>query len=119
MAEQSSDYAQGFRHGSDSEMPNTRSVSDREAYFEGYAAGTQDRDERLAKGEGHVARPDWMTQAQYDAVNKLYQRSADGAKDRREFFTRIQEYGIGSDRYAGLNWGSMFVGIEPDGYTHT
>jgi hypothetical protein len=27
--------------------------------------------------------------------------------------------GIGSDRYAGIRWCHMFVGIEPDGYTHS
>jgi hypothetical protein len=113
-------YVLGFRHGSDSEQPNTRTVfSDREAYFEGYVAGADDRDKRMAGGEGHVPRPDWMTQAQFDAIDKLYQRSADGSRDRRDFFSRVSQCGIGSDRYAGINWGRMFVGIEPDGYTHT
>jgi hypothetical protein len=113
------DYATGYRHGSDSEQPNTFGVSNREAYFNGYVAGSQDRDTRLALGEGHVTIPEWMTPAQVEAVNKLYRRSHDGAKDRREFFTRVQDCGIGSDRYAAINWCNMFVGIEPDGYTHT
>jgi hypothetical protein len=114
-----SDYSTGYRHGSDSEQPNTRGVFNREAYFDGYVAGSEDRDKRLAEGEGHVVIPGWMTPAQVEAINKLYRRSHDGSKDRREFFTRIQECGIGSDRFAGIKWCGMFVGIEPDGYTHT
>jgi hypothetical protein len=113
------DRATGYRHGSDSEQPNTQGVWDREAYFDGYVAGSQDRDARLERGEPHIVIPEWMTPKQVEAVNKLYRRSPDGARNRHEFFTRVQECGIGSDRYAGLNWGSMFVGIEPDGYTHT
>jgi hypothetical protein len=57
-----------------------------------------------------------------DAVrshNRLYRRSADGAKDRRDFFSRIQQHGFGSDNYAGLTWCGMFVGIEPDSHAHT
>jgi hypothetical protein len=113
------DYATGYRHGSDSDMPDSRGIWNREAYFEGYTKGSEDRDARMARGEGHVARPEWLNDAQYEAVNKLYRRSPDGSKDRREFFTRIQDCGIGSDRYAGINWCGMFVGIEPNGYTHT
>jgi len=119
VTEQNMDYALGFRHGSDSAPPDTRGVFNREAYFEGYTAGAEDRDKRLAAGEGHVVIPEWMTPAQVEAINALYRRSPDGAKDRREFFTRVSECGIGSDRYAAINWGKMFVGIEPDGYTHT
>jgi hypothetical protein len=113
------DYATGYRHGSDSEMPDTRGVSNREAYFEGYSAGSQDRDERLVRGEPHIVIPEWMTPKQVEAINVLYKRSPDGSRNRHEFFTRVQESGIGSDRYAGINWCGMFVGIEPDGYTHT
>ena len=114
------DYALGYRHGSDSDTPDTRGVWNREAYFNGYAKGSEDRDKRLADGKGlHITVPEWMTQAQVEAVNKLYRRSPDGSRDRYEFFNRLQESGIGSDRYAGINWCGMFVGIEPDGYTHT
>jgi hypothetical protein len=60
-----------------------------------------------------------MTQAQVEAVNKLYRRSPDGSRDRHEFFTCTQNCGIGSDRYAGINWCGVFIGIGPDGYTHT
>jgi hypothetical protein len=34
-------------------------------------------------------------------------------------FTRVEDHGFGSDRYAGITWCGMFVGIEADGYTHT
>jgi hypothetical protein len=63
--------------------------------------------------------PEWMTPAQVEAIHKLYGRSADGSRSRQEFFTRVYEAGIGSDRYAGINWCKMFMGIEPDGYTHS
>jgi hypothetical protein len=118
-ANESKDYQLGYRHGCDSDMPNTRGVFDREAYFTGYAAGSQERDEWLVRGEAHVPIPEWMTPAQVEAINKLYWRSADGARNRRDFFTRVAQCGFGSDQYAGLHWGDMFVGIEPDGYTHT
>jgi len=91
----------------------------REAYFSGYIKGSETRDERMAGGKGHVIIPEWMTEAQVESVNTLYKRSPDGSPDRYEFFTRIVESGIGSDRYAGITWCGMFVGIEADGYTHT
>jgi hypothetical protein len=119
MTRTEKDYALGYRHGSDSTEPDSRDAWDREAYFSGYTKGSEDRDTRLSNGEGHVPRPDWMTDAQFEAVNKLYRRSADGAKDRHAFFTRIQQHGFGSDKYAGLTWCGMFVGIEPDGHAHT
>lgn len=69
--------------------------------------------------EPHIVPPAWLTPAQVEAVNKLYGRSPDGSSNRNEFFTRVQESGIGSDRYAGINWCGMFIGIEVDGYTHS
>ena len=58
----------------------------------------------MSRGEGYVVIPEWMTPAQVEAVNKLYQRSPDGSRDRREFFTGVQECGIGSDRFAAIKW---------------
>lgn len=113
------DYTLGYRHGSDSEMPDTRGVSNREAYFDGYAAGSQKRDERFADGTIPSPVPEWLTPAQVEAVKNLYRRSPDGSPDRWEFFSRVQEGGFGSDRFAVVHWCSMYVGIEPDGYTHT
>lgn len=113
------DYALGYRHGSDSEVPRTLGVWNREAYFDGYIKGTDERDRRMAGGVGHITIPDWMTPKQVEAIHKLYQRSPDGSRDRWEFFTRVSQHGIGSDKYAGITWCGMFVGIEPDGYTHT
>jgi hypothetical protein len=111
-------YALGYRHGSDSEMPCAPPFY-REEYFNGYAKGSEDRDTRLNRGEPHIVIPEWMTPQQVNAIGKLYKRSPDGARNRHEFFNRVQESGIGSDRYAGITWCGMFVGIEPDGYTHT
>jgi hypothetical protein len=119
LREQGDDYKLGYRHGSDSEPPNSGGVSDREAYFDGYARGSEVRDERLASGKGYIVRPEWMTDAQVEAIWNLYKRSPDGSRDRWEFSTRVQESGVGSDRYAGISWCGMFVGIEADGYTHT
>jgi hypothetical protein len=60
-----------------------------------------------------------MTPAQVEAVNKLYRRNPDGSRDRKEFFTRVQEYGIGLDRFATIRWCGKLVRIEQDGYMHT
>lgn len=117
MSEQ--DYALGYRHGSDSDMPDTRGVWNREAYFNGYAKGSEDRDRRLGRGEPHIVIPEWMTPQQVEAIGRLYKRSPDGSRNRCEFFHRVQESGIGSDRYAGITWCGMFLGIERDGYTHS
>ena len=117
--EHNEDYQLGYRHGSDSEQPSGLFHHDYKAYIEGYAQGSIDRDERCASGKGHIARQEWMTDAQVEAIRKLYKRSPDGARDCYEFFTRVTHSGVGSDRYAGINWNGMFVGIETDGYTHT
>jgi len=42
------------------------------------AAGSQDRDTRLALGEGHVIIPEWMTPKQVEAVNALYRAVTTG-----------------------------------------
>jgi hypothetical protein len=111
MAEQNQDYATGYRHGSDSDQPNTLGVTNREEYFSGYVKGSQH--------QPHIVIPKWMTPKQVEAINLLYKRSPDGSLNRHAFFARVQQYGIGSDLYAGINWCNTFVGIEPDGYTHT
>jgi hypothetical protein len=113
------DHVLGYRHGSDSEMPDTRGVSDREAYFNGYARGSEDRDARLHRGEPHIVIPEWMTAKQVEAIGTLYKRSPDGARNRHEFFLRAQDCGRGSDRYVGIRWAGMFIGIEKDGHAHT
>ncbi len=65
--------------------------------------------------EPHIVIPEWMTPEQCAAVNKLFARNADGSPDRHAFFSRVEKY----HGYCGLVWCNMFVGIEPDGYTHT
>ena len=63
--------------------------------------------------------PEWMTPQQVEAIGKLHNRSADGSPNRHEFFSRVQECGIGSNRYAGITWCGMFVAVEADGFIHT
>ncbi len=67
------------------------------------------------QSEPHIVIPEWMTPAQCEAVNRLFDRSADGSPNRHAFFSRVQQYG----EYCGLSWCNMFVGIEKDGYTHS
>jgi hypothetical protein len=38
-------FSLGYRHGSDSEQPDSRGVFNREAYYDGYIRGTEDRGE--------------------------------------------------------------------------
>jgi hypothetical protein len=113
------DYARGYRHGADSNMPNTTNVWNREAYFEGYVKGLQDRDGRMAGGKDNVVNPEWMTPKQVEAVNQLYKQNPDGSPDRYEFFTRVQKYGIGSDRFATIEWCGRLIRIGQNGFTHT
>jgi hypothetical protein len=65
--------------------------------------------------EPHIVIPEWMTPQQVESINKLFDRSPDGASDRHAFFDRVRSYG----NHCGLTWCGMFVGIEKDGYAHT
>lgn len=64
----------------------------------------------------HWRKPEWMTELQLAALLRLYERQPDGAADLPAFLARAS-YCIGG--FVGLQWCGMFVGIEPDGYTHT
>jgi hypothetical protein len=66
--------------------------------------------------EPHVVVPEWMTPEQVEAISKLYKRNPDGSVNQAAFFHRVQQH-IGG--FCGLTWCGMFVGIEPDGHTHT
>lgn len=56
-----------------------------------------------------------ITRAQRQAIRRLHSRNADGAPDYRSFRRRFASGG----GFIGGQWCGMFVGIEPDGYTHT
>lgn len=91
-----------------------------EDYALGHCRGSEsgscdDRDARLARGEGHVPRPEWMTHEQFDAVNTLYGNNADGPRDRHEFYSpsKMQCW---LHRCAGIAWCGAFVIIEADRY---
>lgn len=67
-----------------------------------------------------------LTPEQEQALERLYERSADGASTFEEFAERAQPM-IGWVDWASphgngciiVGWCGMFVGIETDGYTHT
>jgi len=56
-----------------------------------------------------------ITKAQRVAILRKYQQSPDGAKSYREFRKRVKR-GPG---FLVLPWCGMWLGIEPDGYTHS
>lgn len=60
-----------------------------------------------------------LTKSQRKSVADLYKASPDGAKSYLQFRRRVRLFGTKNDRYAGLGWCGMFVGIEKDGHTHT
>ena len=60
-----------------------------------------------------------LTKEQRKSVAGLFKRSSDGAKSYLDFRRRVKICGTKNDRYAGLGWCGMFVGIEKDGHTHT
>jgi hypothetical protein len=59
----------------------------------------------------------FLTNDQRHAVYRLYQRDSQGLT-YRAFRQTVQS--VGPDLgYVWLDWCEGFVGIEPDGYTHT
>lgn len=61
-----------------------------------------------------------MTKAQQHACLGLWQRAQWRVESYRTFRRRFRPYRIGEEQgyHGGTCWG-MFIGIEPDGYTHT
>jgi hypothetical protein len=58
------------------------------------------------------------TRAQREAIARVYTRNPDGAASYREFRKRAHL----RNSFMGcimLPWCGMFLGIEPDGYTHS
>lgn len=56
-----------------------------------------------------------ITEEQEEAVRRLHSRSADGSKTYEEFRERFVKKG----EFIGAQWCGMYVGIEPDGHSHT
>jgi hypothetical protein len=59
-----------------------------------------------------------LTDEQRRALQGLYQRSPDGAGSLAEFLCRVQVEICGRGA-VGLAWCGMYIGVEPDGYTHS
>lgn len=58
-----------------------------------------------------------LTKAQMKALRDLHERSPDGAKDYVEFIGRANK-ALAVDCIM-IKWCGMWIGIEPDGYTHS
>ena len=56
-----------------------------------------------------------ITRAQRLAIHRAYLRSPDGAPDYRAFRRRV----LPGWNCLMLPWCGMWLGIEPDGYTHS
>lgn len=56
-----------------------------------------------------------LTKEQRKALHKLWLRTSGDRPPYREF-RRTVTPGLG---WVGVRWCGMYVGIEPDGYTHT
>ena len=52
-----------------------------------------------------------------DAVRMLFDRNSDGSTTIAAFRRRVHYNSLCN--YWSINWCGMYVGIEPDGYTHT
>lgn len=58
-----------------------------------------------------------LTKDQQQALKRVYDRDSDGAASYLEFRRRARHY-----TYLGcvmIHWCNMWLGIEPDGYTHS
>lgn len=58
-----------------------------------------------------------LTRAQREALKRVYTRNPDGARNYREF--RKRAYLNTVMGCVLLQWCGMWLGIEPDGYTHS
>lgn len=80
-------------------------------YTMGYIDGLEANLNKSPKTE----KPEWMTEAQFGSVLKLYMRQEFVLPAFPDFLRKVENYGD----YCGLGHQGMFVGIEKDGYTHT
>jgi len=58
-----------------------------------------------------------LTKPQRKSIKRKFDQSPDGATSYRHFRRRIQPSLTGD--CALMPWRSMWLGIEPDGYTHS
>ena len=56
-----------------------------------------------------------MTEEQRVSVKRVYERSPDGSKTLDAFEARLEPFG----ECLMIEWCGMWLGIEPDGHTHT
>ena len=56
------------------------------------------------------------TAEQVAGIKSLYERNPDGAETLSDFSSR---FGPCFGGFIGGEWCGMFIGIEPDGYTHS
>ena len=59
-----------------------------------------------------------ITRKQMEAIHRKYQQSPDGATSYLAFRRRVQPL-VGDNACAIMQWCGMWLGIEPDGYTHS
>ena len=57
-----------------------------------------------------------ITRAQREAILRKYQQNPDGSTSYRAFRSRAHRAFAGT---VMLHWCGMWLGIEPDGYTHS
>lgn len=76
-----------------------------------------ERIEKQKKADEEAGVPLGWTGAQVRALRDLYERSADGAGSYAVFEARAHK-AVMMDCLM-LQWCGMWIGIEPDGYTHS
>jgi len=60
-----------------------------------------------------------LTRPQREAIARKYRQNPDGAMSYLEFRRRVVAGFSGCESLAVLNWCGMWLGVEPDGYTHS
>lgn len=60
-----------------------------------------------------------LTKPQQLALLHLFQRSPDGSPSFLAFRRRVLPPIFAAEPYIIIHWHGMWIGIEPDGYTHS
>ncbi len=81
--------------------------------------GTREQDELTVVNPDPCIGRFEITADQLRALRLKYQQNPDDAASFAQFKGRARPAGTGSDRYVMLPWCGMWLGIEPDGYTHS
>lgn len=83
------------------------------------------RPKRLEEEELMISNPTLngppfqITREQLSSLRHKYEQHPDGAASFEEFKNRAKPGGVGTDRYVLIHWCGMWLGIEPDGHTHS